>query len=75
MEMVRTVLKEARQELTTAEIRGALSIRFRVPPATSLTTMLLREGNKHRSGIYRSVGPDKVGRYGLLVWDEREDSS
>lgn len=72
MQMVRTVLEETQQELTTAEIRDALSLRFRVSPAPSLATMLFREGSKRRSGICRSVGPDKVGRYGLLTWDHGE---
>ncbi len=73
MEMVRTVLRESQQEITTAEIRDALSNRFRIAPAPSLATMLFREGSKRRSGIYRSVGPDKTGRYGLLAWGESEN--
>jgi chorismate mutase len=68
MARVRHVLASLGREATVAEIRAAILKTFQEPAATSLTTMLHREGSRKKSGIYRATGTDRIGKYGLLKW-------
>jgi hypothetical protein len=63
MDMARTVLDNAKKELTAPEIHKGIAETFGKSPAASLTQMLYKRA-KAGSSFYRGA----KGTYGLLTW-------